>query len=208
MPHRTEAHLVRHVTDAAGTIGDGAARSELTISAMAEADVPDVARLDQACFSSRWTVQTYRNELVNAAAAYRVARLGQVAVGFAGMWVAADEAHITLLGVQEDHRGRGIGTRLLIDLLMEARRRGAAHATLEVRERNHVAQRMYKRFRFEVRGKRKGYYTDTGEAALIMWANGIDRDEYHRLLQGALDGLPPVVAPPPASTASVRTRSA
>lgn len=168
------------------TIPKPVAEREVTISAMALGDVPDVVNVERQCFSSHWTVQTYRNELGNPAAAYLVARLGVEIVGFAGMWIAVDEAHITLLGVLPSGRGQGIGTRLLVRLLQEARTRGVTRATLEVRENNLVAQRMYAALGFEVRGRRSDYYTDTGEAALLMWVEGMDQDEYGQMLERKL----------------------
>ena len=81
------------------------------------------------------------------------------------------------------HR-HGIGTRLLLTLAHEAIDRGAVALTLEVRLSNRGAQEMYKRFGFTAVGVRKGYYADTGEDALIMWAYGVSEPPYSRLLDG------------------------
>lgn len=145
----------------------------LVLSPMVAKDTPIVAALERACFSSAWEPSAFLNELSNPAAVYYVARCCGGIVGFAGMWVAMDEAHFTLVGVVRGHRGQGIGTLLVIELLDEAVRRGATRATLEVRELNFAAQRLYLRLGFESVGKRPRYYTDTDEDALIMWAEKI-----------------------------------
>ena len=78
--------------------------------------------------------------------------------------------------------GRAIGTRLLLALAREAIARGATALTLEVRLSHRGAQQLYQRFGFTAVGVRKGYYADTGEDALIMWAHEVDQPEYAALL--------------------------
>ncbi|HEY8446279.1 MAG TPA: ribosomal protein S18-alanine N-acetyltransferase [Thermomicrobiales bacterium] len=93
--------------------------------------------------------------------------------GFAGMWTAFDEAHITTIGVDPIYRGRGFGELLLIGLFDEAIRREANWLTLEVRVSNEVAQRLYRKYGFEVQGTRRRYYSDNGEDAYIMWSRSL-----------------------------------
>jgi ribosomal-protein-alanine N-acetyltransferase len=107
-----------------------------------------------------------------------VARLDRRIVGYGGMWVVMDEAHITTLAVDPPFRRRKIAQRLLMALLEEAVILGAVRATLEVRETNLAAQNLYHKFGFRVTGVRKAYYTDNGENALVMWAEGIGEPEY------------------------------
>lgn len=144
-----------------------------TISPMTAADTPVVAALERSCFSTAWEPSALQNELSNPAAVYYVARCCGGIVGFAGMWAAMDEAHFTIVGVARGHRRRGIATLLVIALLDEAVRRGATRATLEVREHNLGAQRLYEKLGFASVGKRPRYYSDTNEDALIMWAEDI-----------------------------------
>lgn len=92
----------------------------------------------------------------------------EVVLGYSGFWMMVDEAHISTLAVRHDMRGRGMGELLLSALLEETRRLGAAAATLEVRVSNIVAQSLYAKYGFEVVGRRKAYYQDNGEDALIM----------------------------------------
>jgi ribosomal-protein-alanine N-acetyltransferase len=89
-------------------------------------------------------------------------------VGYAGMWNMVDEMHIATIAAHPRLRGRGIGELLLIDLLRESQRQNALNATLEVRVSNTVAQCLYKKYGFEEVGRRKAYYQNNREDALIM----------------------------------------
>jgi ribosomal-protein-alanine N-acetyltransferase len=89
-------------------------------------------------------------------------------VGFAGMWMYVDEAHIATIATHPDWRRRGIGERILIHLLREAQKRHAINVTLEVRVGNIVAQNLYRKYGFVEVGQRKAYYQDNREDALIM----------------------------------------
>lgn len=136
-------------------------------------DVPAVAELERLCFTSHWTESAFLSELGNRAAYYNVALCGDLVVGYAGMWCIMDEAHITSLGVRADWRRQGIGERLLLDLLVEADRRYARRATLEVRRSNEAAIRLYEKYGFRAAAIRRGYYTDTNEDALILWIDDL-----------------------------------
>jgi ribosomal-protein-alanine N-acetyltransferase len=101
-------------------------------------------------------------------------------VGFAGMWIMFDEAHVTTIGVHPDERGNGLGELLLIQLFVEAGARGAEMLTLEVRVSNDSAQALYRKYGFEREGVRRRYYSDNGEDAYIMWSPNIRDSEYAR----------------------------
>jgi len=103
-------------------------------------------------------------------------------LGFAGMWLMFDEAHITTIGVSPRVRGKGLGELLLVHLFDEAGKIGAHRLTLEVRVSNDVAQRLYRKYTFREEGVRKRYYSDNGEDALIMWTERIDRPEFVGML--------------------------
>lgn len=94
-------------------------------------------------------------------------------VGFAGMWMAFDEAHVTTIGVDPAHRGHGLGELLFLCMVDEAIARGALWLTLEVRVSNLQAQALYRKYGFTVHGTRKRYYSDNGEDALIMWSRAL-----------------------------------
>jgi ribosomal-protein-alanine N-acetyltransferase len=103
-------------------------------------------------------------------------------LGFAGMWLMFDEAHITTIGVRRALRGRGLGELMLIHLIDQAQQMGAKRLTLEVRVSNEVAQALYRKYSFREEGIRKRYYSDDGEDALIMWSDRLDDPKFQRTL--------------------------
>jgi ribosomal-protein-alanine N-acetyltransferase len=110
-------------------------------------------------------------------------------VGFAGMWVMMEEAHITTIGVASAHRRRHVGEMLLVGLVDEAIRRDANWITLEVRVSNLNAQNLYRKYGFSQYGIRKRYYSDNGEDAYIMWSPSlrtVDFQARYRLLRDEL----------------------
>ncbi len=104
-------------------------------------------------------------------------------VGYGGLWLMVDEAHITTLAVMPSLRGQGIGELLLNGLIDQAIELQATRLTLEVRISNESAQRLYLKYGFEPSGTRPRYYTDNGEDALIMWTGPINEAAYVERLE-------------------------
>ena len=152
------------------------------IESMRPTDLHVIEEIDRRCFPQPWLRSIYETELTNRAACYLIARIRDEIVGYGGAWVVADEAHITTLAVDPRHQGRGIGERLLLCLMEEALLRRASHATLEVREHNCPAQQLYRKYGFRNAAVRKNYYTDTGEDAIVMWADAIHATVYRQRL--------------------------
>jgi [ribosomal protein S18]-alanine N-acetyltransferase len=100
-------------------------------------------------------------------------------VGFAGMWLMLDEAHVTTIGVKRELRGLGLGEVLFATLLDIATQVGAARSTLEVRVTNSSAQALYRKYGFREEGVRRRYYSDNNEDALIMWSERLSSPEFH-----------------------------
>ncbi len=136
---------------------------------MAPADLDEVLIIERHSFPSAWSRGSYERELRSDNSHYFAARHRDQLVGYAGMWVVLDEAHITTLAVHPRRRRRGLGSRLLLLLIEQARRQGATRMTLEVRERNEAARSMYRKFGFRRKGVLRGYYGDTGEDGIVMW---------------------------------------
>jgi ribosomal-protein-alanine N-acetyltransferase len=167
---------------------------------MQGSDLDAVLEIERASFRTPWSRAAFRHELErNPVARLWVAREpsgGSVAgegpvVGYLCLWVVADEVHITNLAVRPDRRGQGIAHQLLVTLLARCRAQGATRAFLEVRPANRPARRLYEGLGFRVVGRRRGYYPDTGEDAL--------------LLEARLDASPGEAPPPrrtPGGTAS------
>ena len=157
-------------------------------------DLPAVHAIERASFAVPWPDDAYRNELLtNRLASYIVARAGDEVVGFAGLWVMVDEAHVTTFAVHPRWRRHGIGERLLLALLDLSVERRAREATLEVRLSNMPARRLYEKYGFRPVGIRPRYYSDNGEDALIMTtdvlASPAMRERVARLRE-ALDSRP------------------
>lgn len=103
-------------------------------------------------------------------------------VGLGCFWAILEEAHITILAVHPDYQRQGLGQFLLYALLRAAKRRQLERATLEVKPSNHAALSLYKKFGFTEAGRRRGYYKDTGEDALILWRGGLQALEFEETL--------------------------
>jgi ribosomal-protein-alanine N-acetyltransferase len=145
------------------------------ISDMRLSDLDEVLETEKLCFPTPWTRRAFVSELSeNVYAHYIVARSHGQLVGYAGMWVILEEAHVTNIAVHPAHRRQGLGWLLLHELMERARIRHATAMTLEVRTSNLAAQEMYTRAGFQVRGLRKGYYTDTREDAIVMWKDDLE----------------------------------
>lgn len=100
--------------------------------------------------------------------------------GLGCLWAILDEAHITIVAVHPDYRRQGFGQVLLLFLLSLAKQRGLKRATLEVRVSNQAGLSLYEKFGFQVAGRRRGYYQDTDEDALILWLGGIQYPEFEK----------------------------
>jgi ribosomal-protein-alanine N-acetyltransferase len=165
---------------------------QVTIAPMRMDDLARVIEIEQASFPTPWPRDAYTHELrENRLACYLVARLMHQIVGYTGMWIILDEAHVTTIAVAPEHRRRRIGERLLVALLEEAMRRGARWVTLEVRKSNAGAQALYRKYGFKEIGVRRGYYSDNREDAIVMWTGNVYepafQDRYDRnraLLEG------------------------
>ena len=134
-------------------------------------DIDDVCRIEREAFPTPWSEAAFHNELVNNHFAHYVIMecRGEV-IGYGGMWLIMDEAHVTNIAVYSPYRGKKLGERLLRELQANAVLLGANAMTLEVRVSNVVAQQLYRKLGFRSSGIRKGYYSDNNEDALIMWA--------------------------------------
>jgi [ribosomal protein S18]-alanine N-acetyltransferase len=169
----------------------------VAMSEMRAADIPAVHEIERLSFNAPWPPYAFEQELANNRLAhYIVARSDERIVGFAGIWMMADEAHVTTFGVHPDTRRQGIGMRMMLALLELSLELHAARMTLEVRVSNEAAQALYRRFGFVMVGRRKRYYTDDGEDALIMSTSELDGPSMQTLLMVEQARL----APRPAET--------
>ncbi|MBO9600395.1 MAG: ribosomal protein S18-alanine N-acetyltransferase [Cohnella sp.] len=130
-----------------------------------------MAQIERESFTAPWSEEAFRNELMNNMfAKYMVMERDGGILGYGGMWMIVDEAHVTNIAVREAYRGQGLGKRLLQELMRTAQWLGALRMTLEVRVTNEIAKSLYERMGFVPSGIRPNYYSDNMEDALIMWA--------------------------------------
>jgi ribosomal-protein-alanine N-acetyltransferase len=172
----------------------------LVIERMRHADIPTVQAIEREIFPSPWPRNAYATELSqNRQAHYIVLRDGAEVLGYGGLWKVASEAHITTIGVRARSQGQGYGTALFAALLQRAYELGARWVTLEVRASNLHAIHLYERFGFRPIGRRRGYYTDNGEDAVIMWSDSLHAPAFKRRFVDILLGIdvPGVGEPPP-----------
>ncbi|MDO8964703.1 MAG: tRNA (adenosine(37)-N6)-threonylcarbamoyltransferase complex transferase subunit TsaD [Coriobacteriia bacterium] len=151
------------------------------IRPMVERDLDRVLALERASFTTPWSRGMFLDELLQGRSRHwLVADSPWGIVGYAGLMAADGDGHIMNIAVRADARELGIGSALLAEILGEACRRGIGKLTLEVRPGNEAALGLYRDAGFVESGRRPGYYSDTGEDALIMWTPRLDSPDMVR----------------------------
>ncbi len=151
-----------------------AAHDRLDIMPMSSADIPAVLHIESLSFSTAWPANAFSNEIRdNKLAHYFVGRIDGRIVAYGGLWVILEDSHVTTIAVHPDFRGQRLGEVMLVHLLDHAIHNGASWITLEVRESNEVAQKLYRKYGFTIVSTRRGYYSDNNENALVMWAGNL-----------------------------------
>ncbi|AFY90831.1 ribosomal protein S18-alanine N-acetyltransferase [Chroococcidiopsis thermalis] len=186
----------------------------LSIQPILPSVLPAVLELDNLCFGKLWTLEAYQREIDSPNSEllglfleknqdnqdeeageqvgnyqlpttnYQLPTTNYQLLAMGCFWAILDEAHITLLAVHPDYQGRGLGQALLWGLMQAARDRALERATLEVRESNQPAISLYSKFGFQLAGRRRRYYKDTNEDALILWQSGLQQPEFQAKLTG------------------------
>ena len=143
----------------------------ISMAAMTLDDLDEVLAIERVSFQTPWSRTAFRYELTqNRVARSLVVRVGRDLAGYLCLWEIGHEVHITNLAVDPRFRRRGVARALLGQTMEDARQRGVELLFLEVRPTNVEALALYESFGFSVIGRRKGYYFDTGEDALVMEA--------------------------------------
>jgi len=136
---------------------------------MSPSDLDGVMAIEEVSFPTPWSREMFLEDFPRDFSDTLVAAGAEDEVlGYAVCWTLAGESHLLNIAVHPARRGRGIGRALLSECIRRAAGAGASRVFLEVRARNEAAQRLYRSMGFEFRGIRKGYYTDTGEDAVIF----------------------------------------
>ena len=142
---------------------------ELLFRAMTQDDAEAVAAIEEKSFAVPWKRDDFWREAKNELASYIVGVLDGKIVAYAGAWVSFNQADVMSVAVDPEYRGQGLGTLLFGELIRVVKARGATAITLEVRPSNTAAIKLYESFGLRSVGRRRGYYSDNGEDALIMW---------------------------------------
>lgn len=158
----------------------------LQLQPLTAADLPQVLELDLLCFGGLWSKDGYLREMESPNSTLLVLPLPNAEnclIGLGCLWSIVEEAHITIMAVHPDFQGQGLGQLILLGLLRDAWVRGLERATLEVKESNVAAIALYEKFGFQTAGRRKGYYKETGEDALIMWRKDLNHPNFSGQLE-------------------------
>lgn len=143
----------------------------MTVREMTSYDLDEVLAIEQTSFSTPWTKAMFREELFIPLCHDLVAMCDERIVGYICFSIVVDEVHLRNIAVHGDWKRRGIASKMIAEMICLSSEKGADRVTLEVRESNRGAIDLYKKFGFVVKGVRPLYYNDTGEDALILWAD-------------------------------------
>lgn len=135
---------------------------------MLEMDLPQVAAIEQACFSLPWSEKSFREACTKPENIYLVCENEEAVAGYCGMWTVLGEGSITNMAVAEAYRNQGVGAALLLELQKRGKEKAVNVLFLEVRESNVAARRLYEKMGFQDIGRRRNFYERPAEDALVM----------------------------------------
>lgn len=162
----------------------------IVVEPMRRRHLRSVHRIEVATNPHPWSMSLFASELARPDdRIYLIARSDTRIVGYAGVLLMGGDAHVANVGVDDDHRRRGVASRLLLHAFRRAIAEGQSAFTLEVRVSNVAAHELYRRFGFSPAGVRRAYYTDNDEDALIMWATDVSEPAYLDRLRNIEDAL-------------------
>lgn len=136
---------------------------------MTREDIAAVAEIERQTFSIPWSEKSFEESIALPHTIFIVACMADNVVGYCGMYKVFNEGDIANIAVASEYRNRGVGKALMEAIIQESRKSEIKDMTLEVRESNQIAIRLYENFGFENIGIRKGFYDRPKENAVIMW---------------------------------------
>ena len=155
--------------------------STLRFETLQENHIAPILGIESQTNSAPWSERSFRNELDHKHGIFLTAIMGGEVVGYGGIWLVIDEAHVTTIAVVPAHQRQGIARQLMTELLVRARKAGMKCSTLEARAGNEAAISLYEKLGFSITGRRKGYYPDNKEDAVVMWLHDLAEWEPPRL---------------------------
>ncbi len=147
----------------------GNCEADLLIAEMTPEEIPEVATLERQVFSAPWSEAGFLSSLQSPDALYLTVRQDGRLIGYCGFLQSLDEADVMNVAVASELRNRGVGRRMLQELMARGRQRGILRYTLEVRQSNAAAIHLYEKLGFASVGIRKDFYEKPTESAVIMW---------------------------------------
>ena len=138
--------------------------------------IEPILEIEKESNGSPWSSRSFEKEIGHETSEFLVAVKGREVVGYAGAWIVVDECHVTTIAVAPEYRRQGLGIQMMDEILARSKERGVLCAVLEVRADNEAAIKMYEKLGFTISGKRKAYYPDNKEDAVVMWLNDLDGD--------------------------------
>lgn len=147
----------------------------LRFEALREEHIPAILEIESRTNGAPWSERAFRNELTHKDRIFLVGLANSEVVGYGGVWLVIDEAHVTTVAVSEAFRRQGIGEAMMIKLLEDSKEAGMVCSTLEVRAGNDAAIRLYEKLGYKEVARRKGYYPDNKEDAVVMWLYELDQ---------------------------------
>lgn len=163
---------------------------DIELMPMRRRHVRQVLKIETQVYPRPWSAALFAQEIGRKSdREYLVARHNNEVAGYGGLMIIGHEGHITTIAVAPELQRRGIGMKIMLALVEAAIRHRCKTISLEVRRSNLGAQRLYERFRFRPVGIRRGYYIETGEDAVVMWAEDLQSEEYSDLLKRLRDSL-------------------
>ena len=157
-------------------------KPEYEIRRMANSDLDQIEVIEAKAYGEvHWTRDNFIAEINNSVGDYRVlVKDDSEILGYIGAWVVVDEMHITTVATAEKYLRKGVAETLLASSIFQAMQNDVKCLTLEVRISNIKAQKLYEKYEFKHQGIRKRYYEDNHEAALILWTENINTEEYQK----------------------------
>ncbi len=160
-------------------------RYQIYITDMKVEDIDDVVQIESEAYGEHhWAKSSFYDEMNNNLAKYYCAKNSDNnTIAYAGTWNIIDEGHITTIAVKPEYKRKHIGEALIVKILENCYASKIKYLTLEVRESNIPAIKLYEKYGFKSLGTRKGYYQDNNENALIMWTENIFYDKFKSLYE-------------------------
>ena len=143
---------------------------EIIVRLAYKEDLKGMYAVEKSSFVTPWSYEAFSENFYNESSVYAAAEIKEYIIGFAGVQIVADEAHIMNVAVLKNFRRMGAADKIIKLIKKEAKQRGAAVMYLEVRKSNIAAQSLYCKHNFRVLGIRKKYYSDNDEDAIVMSA--------------------------------------